>query len=271
MAELRVKGTGTLKLFENDNTSSVTIASPASLSANKTVTLPDADVTLVSGTMNDATALSGNIPVSNLNSGTSASSSTFWRGDATWVTPTGFDVSSITGATALEEQPASDDEIVLSDAGTLKRLDIKHIQNTPAFFATLTATHTVSSGAWTRVPVNNVVYDTDSAYDNTTNYRWTPGVAGKYLIWGQVKFDGGINDGDMMQGFFRKNGSWCGGQLLLQSSASSTPLGGNLITLVDLDDNDYVDMWSYQNTGSSLDQSNSEGNGGFGGMRISGV
>ena len=28
MAELRVKGTGTLKLFESDNTSSVTIASP---------------------------------------------------------------------------------------------------------------------------------------------------------------------------------------------------------------------------------------------------
>ena len=51
MAELRLKSTGTLKLFESDNTSSVTIASPASLSANKTITLPDADVTLASGTM----------------------------------------------------------------------------------------------------------------------------------------------------------------------------------------------------------------------------
>ena len=51
MAEIRVKETGTIKLFESDNTSSVTIASPASLGADRTVTLPDANVTLASGTM----------------------------------------------------------------------------------------------------------------------------------------------------------------------------------------------------------------------------
>ena len=54
--------------------------------------------------------------------------------------------------------------------------------NTPAFAATMSGGMNVAEDTYHKIQFNTEVLDTDGCYDHSTNYRFTPTTAGKYLI-----------------------------------------------------------------------------------------
>jgi hypothetical protein len=58
--------------------------------------------------------------------------------------------------------------------------------NMPAFSAYANANQSVTNAVATKVVLNTEEFDTNSNFDSTTNYRFTPTVAGYYQISGAI-------------------------------------------------------------------------------------
>ena len=80
--------------------------------------------------------------------------------------------------------------------------------NFPAFEVYVSPDQSLSDNVNTKIQFNQITYDTGGYYDNTTNFRYTPLVAGKYYFYAQVLADAlGGSDLRRVQLFIRKNGS----------------------------------------------------------------
>jgi hypothetical protein len=59
--------------------------------------------------------------------------------------------------------------------------------NGPAFSAFRSGTQAITAIVWTKVACQTEEFDTNSSYDNATNYRFQPTVAGYYQVSGAVE------------------------------------------------------------------------------------
>ena len=171
----------------------------------------------------------------------------------------------VTGATALTIATDAVDIAMLSATGTASSSTFLRGDNawaaaaspgdlTPAFMAILEGDDTVSSGGVERINFNAEMYDTDNAYDHTTNYRFTvpAGEGGAYVFFFQTMIQdaGGDYDIDHLEPKMSVNGTARWAYTALMNSDLErkyfTVHGAPII--LDLAAADYVDCHCYVHT-----------------------
>ena len=158
-----------------------------------------------------------------------------------------LDPAVITGQPALTDSPASTDEFLISDAGTLKRLDASLIGGnmTPAFYAELGAGQNTSDSSATKIQFNTEVYDSGSVYDNSSNYRFTPGVAGKYFIFSGLTVYGSVafTIGQSYYYLYKNGSAYASEQHYEFQSEFHGSASFYIGRVLVLDDDDYIEMY----------------------------
>ena len=120
-------------------------------------------------------------------------------------------------------------------------------QNYPAFHAYMSSDLEIPSNTATKLQVNTEDFDTDSMYDNSTNYRFTPTVSGKYLVYASTR-SGTSSYFDELDLMLRLNGSNIshGGM-----RNEHRPYMKIITTVIMNGSSDYLEIFGFQNSGSA--------------------
>ena len=116
--------------------------------------------------------------------------------------------------------------------------------NYPAFSASLSANQTITDNTIVKINIDTEAFDTDNCYDNSTNYRFTPTVAGKYVFYGNLRTSAGDDQNASTASYIYKNGS-IAAQLQLHTHISSEAANISAGNLIILDANGSTDYFEF--------------------------
>jgi len=120
--------------------------------------------------------------------------------------------------------------------------------NTPAFEAIMSGNQSISNGSNTKINFNTKNFDTDSCYDNTTNYRFTPTTAGKYYLEALITYPTATDFNDCTIRI-NKNGS-----NIASLNIGALHYEGRQVSVIAEANgsSDYFEVIAYQNSGGSI-------------------
>jgi hypothetical protein len=131
------------------------------------------------------------------------------------------------------------------DGRALTPLKLKNVVR-PAFSAYRAAALTLTNTVFTSIVADTEDFDTNSNY-NTSNGRFTPTVAGKYLVWGHGGPDGN-SAGSAVQLAIYKNGA--ASKISYDRAPGSTGIGHGVTAFVDMNGStDYLEFLIMQDSG----------------------
>ena len=129
--------------------------------------------------------------------------------------------------------------------------------NMPAFSAYNSNSQSVSNASYTKIQFNTKEFDTNSCYDNTTNYRFTPTVAGYYQVNLAIGNGSGNATGYTL-GLIYKNGSQFKATLVQPSVNGPACCVSAIIQMNG--STDYIEGYWYQNSGGALNAASGANN-----------
>jgi len=141
-----------------------------------------------------------------------------------------------------------------SGSGTItipSGVTLSGVTNTPAFMAIRSSGQSINNATDTKIQLDTELVDTNSAYDNSTNYRFTvpSGEGGKYLIMWQVRR--GNFSSTTLRAIVYINGSASNIATAESYNGSATYASAGNSIILNLSAGDYIELYAHQNSGGA--------------------
>jgi hypothetical protein len=153
------------------------------------------------------------------------------------------------GSTTIQATDAVTQTITLpNNTGTVLTTASTFGGTGPAFSAYQSSTQTLSTNTNTKIQFQTEEFDTNSNFDNATNYRFTPTVAGYYQVSAAISLNAsnaGINLTIYKNGSVFKR---------LQNTYNTTTFCASGSTLISMNGStDYIEVYAQTSTGQALE------------------